>query len=75
MRLIDGVAGMSETEDREGKSNAPELSVILVVDGQRERAAAALRSLLEQSPVDRMEILLFVSTAEAIRQDQTGPPL
>ena len=67
MRLIDGVAGMSETEDREGKSNAPELSVILVVDGQRERAAAALRSLLEQSPVDRMEILLFDLGPEGCR--------
>lgn len=33
--------------------------MILVVGGQRERAALALRSLLEQSVIDRMEILLF----------------
>jgi hypothetical protein len=38
---------------------APELSVILVVGGQRVRAGAALRSLLEQSIIDRIEILLF----------------
>lgn len=50
---------MSETEDRQGNADTPELSVILVVGGQRERAAAALRSLLEQSAIDRMEILLF----------------
>lgn len=50
---------MHETEDRKGKADAPELSVILVVGGERERAAAALRSLLEQSAIDRMEILLF----------------
>jgi len=39
--------------------NGVELSVVLVVGGQRERAAAALRSLLDQSAIDRMEILLF----------------
>lgn len=51
---------MPETEDREGKSDdAPELSVILVVGGERERAAAALRSLLDQSVIDRMEILVY----------------
>jgi hypothetical protein len=50
---------MAETEDRQGETNAPALSVILVVDGQRERSAAALRSLLEQSAIDRMEILLY----------------
>jgi glycosyltransferase involved in cell wall biosynthesis len=50
---------MSEMEDRQAKADTPELSVILVVGGQRERAAAALRSLLEQSAIDRMEVLLF----------------
>ena len=50
---------MPETEDRQGKAATPELSVILVVGGQRERAAAALRSLLEQNTINRMEILLF----------------
>lgn len=50
---------MPETEDEKGKVNAPELSAVLVVGGQRERAAAALRSLLEQSAIDRMEILLL----------------
>ena len=50
---------MPGTQDRQGKADAPELSVILVVGGQRERAAAALRSLLEQSAIDRMEILVF----------------
>lgn len=50
---------MVTTEDRENGSRALELSVILVFGGQRERAAAALRSVLEQSAIDRMEILLF----------------
>ncbi len=50
---------MSKSPDRQSVSEAPQLSVILVVDGQRKRAAAALQSLLEQSIVDRMEILLF----------------
>lgn len=50
---------MSEIEDRQAKADTPELSVILVVGGQRKRAAAALRSLLEQSAIDRMEVLLF----------------
>lgn len=40
-------------------SAKPELSVILVVGSQRERDAAALRSLIEQSIIDRMEILLY----------------
>jgi len=35
------------------------LSVILVIGGQREREARALQSLLEQSAIDRMEILLY----------------
>lgn len=50
---------MSESQNGQKESPAPELSVILVVGGQRERAAAALRSLLEQSIIDRLEILLF----------------
>jgi hypothetical protein len=50
---------MSEPEHRPETADTPALSVILVVGGQRERAAAALRSLLEQSAIDRMEILLF----------------
>jgi Glycosyl transferase family 2 len=50
---------MSETEDRRENADGPDLSVILVVGGQRERAAAALRSLVEQSAIDQMEILLF----------------
>src|SRR5947208_16143011 len=37
---------------------AVELSVILVVGERRDRAVDALRSLLSQSAVDRMEILL-----------------
>jgi hypothetical protein len=48
-----------EAQDQKPESTAPELSVILVVGGQRKRAAAALRSLLEQSMIDRIEILLF----------------
>jgi hypothetical protein len=48
-----------EAQDQKPESTAPELSVILVVGGQRKRAAAALRSLLEQSIIDRIEILLF----------------
>jgi GT2 family glycosyltransferase len=36
----------------------PELSVVLVVGGQRERAAAALRSLLEQETRHAIEVLL-----------------
>ncbi len=36
-----------------------ELSVILVVGERRDRAVGALRSLLAQNAVDRMEILLF----------------
>jgi GT2 family glycosyltransferase len=50
---------VSESPDQKPESAAPELSVILVVGGQRKRAAAALRSLLEQSIIDRIEILLF----------------
>jgi len=33
--------------------------MVVVVGGQRERAALSLRSLLQQSAIDRMEILLF----------------
>jgi hypothetical protein len=36
-----------------------ELSVILIVGARRDRAAGALRSVLSQSAVDRMEVLLF----------------
>jgi hypothetical protein len=45
-------------EQKQG-SDSPELSMILVVGSQRERAALSLRSLLEQNAIDRMEILLF----------------
>src|SRR3954451_12758955 len=40
-------------------ANHSELAAILVVGGQRERAARALNSLIEQSAINRMEILLF----------------
>jgi len=39
--------------------NSPALSVIIAVGGQRARAGRALQSLLDQSIIDRMEILLF----------------
>jgi hypothetical protein len=38
---------------------SPDLSVILVLGARRDRAAGALWSLLVQSVVERMEILLF----------------
>ena len=44
---------------QESASEVPALSVILVIGGQREREARALQSLLEQSAIDRMEILLY----------------
>ena len=44
---------------QESVSEVPALSVILVIGGQREREARALQSLLEQSAIDRMEILLY----------------
>ena len=50
---------MSQPPKRQEETEAPQLSVILVIGGQRERAAAALRSLLEQSIVHCMEVLLF----------------
>lgn len=50
---------MVDSSHRQKESEAPQLSVILVIGDQRKRAAAALRSLLEQSIVDRMEVLLF----------------
>jgi hypothetical protein len=53
------MANMSATKDRQEEANGPELSVVIVVGGQRQRAAAALRSLLDQRAIDRMEILLF----------------
>ena len=40
-------------------TNRPALSVILVIGGQREREGRALQSLLAQSAIDRMEILLY----------------
>ena len=64
-RLIHGVVDEMSEQDRQGNANDPELSVILVVGGQRERAAATLRSLLEQSAIDRMEIFLFDLGAES----------
>ena len=50
---------MAETENPEVTGTAPELSVIVIVGDQRKRAAEALVSLLEQSAIDRMEVLLF----------------
>jgi glycosyl transferase family 2 len=50
---------MSEPENQTPRSDAPALSVILVIGGQRERERRALHSLLEQSAIDRMEILLY----------------
>ena len=40
-------------------TSSPALSVVLVVGGQRERGAAALRSLLEQELRGGIEVLLF----------------
>jgi Glycosyl transferase family 2 len=48
-----------EPQDEKPQLAAPELSVILVAGGQRKRATAALRSLLGQSIIDRIEILFF----------------
>jgi hypothetical protein len=51
---------MIELKDQKpGAGTSPTLSVVLVVGGQRERAARALHSIVEQSVIDRMEILLF----------------
>jgi hypothetical protein len=50
---------MTEPHDQIPNSKAPELSVVLVVGGQRERAARALHSVLEQDFIDRIEVLLF----------------
>ena len=50
---------MTEPENQTAPSVAPALSVILVIGGQREREHLALQSLLEQSAIDRMEILLY----------------
>ena len=48
-----------ESLPQESSSDIPALSVILVIGGQRERERLALKSLLEQSAIDRMEILLY----------------
>lgn len=56
---------MSESHDPRRNGSAPELSVILVISGQRERAAQALGSVLSQTPIDRMEVLLFDLGPEA----------
>ena len=50
---------MSATLDSHRNGNDPELSVILVIGGQRNRSARALQSVLDQSIIDRIEILLF----------------
>lgn len=50
---------MPEPQSQTAQSDAPALSVILVIGGQRERERRALKSLLEQSAIDRMEILLY----------------
>jgi hypothetical protein len=46
-------------EQPASSNNLPALSVILVIGGQREREERALKSLLAQSAIDRMEILLY----------------
>jgi hypothetical protein len=48
-----------DSPDREKPSEAPQLTVVLVIGRQRSRAEAALNSLLEQNIIDRMEVLLF----------------
>lgn len=40
-------------------ASKPELSVVLITDQQRERGAGALASLLAQSEIDRLEIILI----------------
>ncbi len=50
---------MTEPQNQTTPSDAPALSVILVIGGQRERERRALQSLLGQSAIDRMEILLY----------------
>jgi glycosyl transferase family 2 len=50
---------MPEPQNQTPPSVIPALSVILVLGGQRERERRALQSLLEQSAIDRMEILLY----------------
>lgn len=44
----------------------PVLSVIVVVGALRERAAACLRSILAQDPVDRLEVLLVDGAPEGL---------
>jgi glycosyltransferase involved in cell wall biosynthesis len=48
-----------EPVDQRQGEDVPKLSVILVVGSQRERAARALCSLLEQNIINQIEILLF----------------
>ena len=50
--------------------NSPALSVIIAVGGQRARAGRALQSLLDQSIIDRMEILLFDWIRQNIPREQ-----
>jgi GT2 family glycosyltransferase len=50
---------MPEPKSQTARSDAPQLSIILVIGSQRERERRALQSLLEQSAIDRMEILLY----------------
>jgi hypothetical protein len=40
-------------------ASPPALALIIAIGGQRERAARALRSLLEQNVIEQMEILLY----------------
>lgn len=55
-----GRSRMAEPEHQpQTTEDKPALSIIIAAGGQRERAARALRSLLDQSAIDRMEILLF----------------
>lgn len=50
---------VASSEEPSRANNLPELSVILAIGGQREREERALKSLLTQSAIDRMEILLY----------------
>src|SRR5688572_8422869 len=45
--------------DPQREQKCPRMSVVLLVGGQRARGARALRSVIEQSPVDALEVLLL----------------
>jgi GT2 family glycosyltransferase len=50
---------MPEPQNQTPPSERPDLTVVLVIGDQRERERRALQSLLQQSAIDRMEILLY----------------